>query len=40
LGSGEGLRKAVDPMDYFLFALLGLLLFIYLLYALIKPERF
>ncbi|MFZ0592732.1 MAG: K(+)-transporting ATPase subunit F [Bryobacteraceae bacterium] len=34
------MRKALNLMDYFLFAMLGLFLFAYLLYALLKPERF
>jgi K+-transporting ATPase KdpF subunit len=40
LGARSRLRKTLNPMDYFLFAMLGLFLFGYLLYALVKPERF
>jgi K+-transporting ATPase KdpF subunit len=40
LVSREGLRKAIKPMDYIIAGLAALSLFVYLLYALLKSERF
>jgi K+-transporting ATPase KdpF subunit len=42
LGFCESLRQAVrrNAMDYFIAGLASVGLFIYLIYALLKPERF
>ncbi|MBL8215426.1 MAG: K(+)-transporting ATPase subunit F [Bryobacterales bacterium] len=45
LGTHQGLRKTLSVgqgqlMDYLLGAICAFLLFLYLLYALLRPERF
>jgi K+-transporting ATPase KdpF subunit len=41
VGLHEGLRKALrDPMDYALGGIVAVFLFGYLIYALLKPEKF
>jgi K+-transporting ATPase KdpF subunit len=42
LGLREGLRQALSgaAMDYLIAGLASIVLFIYLIYALLKPERF
>jgi K+-transporting ATPase KdpF subunit len=40
LVSDAGLRKAVTTMDYIIAGIASILLFGYLIYALLKPERF
>jgi K+-transporting ATPase KdpF subunit len=46
LGAHEGVRETLNPtekdstMDYLLAGFCAVLLFFYLIYALLKPERF